>query len=62
MDLSSWTMFVLGSEYSRELDSVVQKHIGPEMLVVGTDLIGPRSDFAGFGLKHGDSCSGLRMR
>jgi len=52
MDLSSWTMFVLGSEYSRELDSVVQKHIGPEMLVVGTDLIGPRSDFAGFGLKH----------
>src|SRR5262249_54700444 len=52
MDLNSWTMFVLGSEYSKELASVVQKHSSPEMLVVGTDLIGPRSDFAGFGLKH----------
>lgn len=52
MDLSSWTMFVLGSEYSKELASVVQKHARPEMLVAGTDLIGSRSDFAGFGLKH----------
>ena len=51
MDLSSWTMFVLGSEYSKELASVVQKRLRPEMLVVGTDLIGPRSDFAGFGVK-----------
>src|SRR6185295_2610545 len=39
MDLSSWTMFVLGSEYSKELGSVIQKHMRPEMLVVGTDLI-----------------------
>jgi len=52
MDLSSWTMFVLGAEYSKELSAVVQKRINPEMLVVGTDLIGPRSDFAGFGLKR----------
>jgi hypothetical protein len=52
MDLSSWTMFVLGSEYSKELAAAVQKRSGPELLVVGTDLIGPRSDFAGFGLKH----------
>lgn len=52
MDLSSWTMFVLGAEYSKELAGVVQKRIRPDMLVVGTDLIGPRSDFAGFGLKH----------
>jgi hypothetical protein len=51
MDLSSWTLFVLGSEYSRELAAVVQKHARPDMLVAGTDLIGPRSDFAGFGLK-----------
>ncbi len=52
MDLSSWTMFVLGAEYSKELAAVVQKHARPDMLVVGTDLIGPRSDFAGFGLKR----------
>jgi hypothetical protein len=51
MDLSSWTMFVLGAEYSKELAAVVQKYVQPEMLVVGTDLIGPRSDFAGFGLQ-----------
>src|SRR5215831_4276212 len=52
MDLSAWTMFVLGTEYSKELASAVQKRARPEMLVVGTDLIGPRSDFAGFALKH----------
>jgi hypothetical protein len=52
MDLSSWTMFVLGAEYSKELAAAVQKRSRPEMLVVGTDLIGPRSDFAGFNLKH----------
>ena len=52
MDLSSWTMFVLGAEYSKELAAVVAKRERSEMLVAGTDLIGPRSDFAGFGLKH----------
>jgi hypothetical protein len=52
MDLSSWTMFVLGAENSKELAAVLQKRARPDMLVVGTDLIGPRSDFAGFGLKH----------
>src|SRR5207249_1876870 len=52
MDLPSWTMFVLGTEYSNELAGVIQKRSRPEMLVVGTDLIGPRSDFAAFGLKH----------
>lgn len=51
MDLSTWTMFVLGSEYSKELAAVMQKRSRPEMLIVGTDLIGPRSDFAAFGLK-----------
>jgi hypothetical protein len=52
MDLSSWTMFVLGAENSKELAAAVQKRSGPEMIVAGTDLIGPRSDFAAFGLKH----------
>jgi hypothetical protein len=52
MDLSSWTMFVLGSEYSKELAAVVQKRMRPEMFVVGTDLIGPRSDFASFAVKR----------
>src|SRR5262249_55257801 len=52
MDLSSWTLFILGAEYSTELAAVVKNRTRPEMLVVGTDLIGPRSDFAGFGLKH----------
>ena len=52
MDLSAWTMFVLGAEYSKELAAVVQKRAAAEMLVVGTDLIGPRSDFAGFAVKH----------
>ena len=52
MDLSSWTLFVLGAEYSKELATVVQKRARPDMLVIGTDLIGPRSDFAGFGLKR----------
>jgi hypothetical protein len=52
MDLSSWTMFILGAEYSKDLAAVVQKRSRPEMLIVGTDLIGPRSDFAGFGVKR----------
>jgi hypothetical protein len=52
MDLSSWTLFVLGSEYSKELATVMEKRARPDLLVIGTDLIGPRSDFAGFGLKR----------
>jgi len=52
MDLNSWTLFVLGTDYSKELAGVMQKRVRPDMLVAGTDLIGPRSDFAGFGLKR----------
>jgi hypothetical protein len=52
IDVSSWTMFVLGAEYSKDLAAAVQKRQRPDMLVVGTDLIGPRSDFAGFALKR----------
>ncbi|MBI4474191.1 MAG: M28 family peptidase, partial [Acidobacteria bacterium] len=51
MDLSNWTLFVLGSEYSKELAGIIEKRSRPEMLVAGTDLIGPRSDFAPFALK-----------
>jgi hypothetical protein len=52
MDLPSWTMFVLGSEYSQELAAAMQKRSRPDVIVAGTDLIGPRSDFAGFALKR----------
>src|SRR5208283_4575201 len=52
MDLSTWSLFVMGTEYSRELATVVQKRTRPEMLMAGTDLVGPRSDFAPFALKH----------
>jgi hypothetical protein len=52
LDLSSWTLFVLGSEYSSELATVMQKRAGPDMLIAGSDLIGPRSDFAPFAVKR----------
>jgi hypothetical protein len=52
IDLPTWTMFVLGAENSAELASAVRKRSSPEMLVVGSDLIGPRSDFAPFALKR----------
>ena len=48
LDLKKSTLFVLGSEYSRELAQVVNRMGRPDMLVAGVDLIGPRSDFAGF--------------
>src|SRR2546426_5086385 len=51
-DISTWTMFLLGAEYSKDLADVIQKRSQPGMLVAGTDLIGPRSDFAPFAVKH----------
>ena len=51
LDLKKSTLFVLGTEYSRELEQVVRRHGRPDMLVAGADLIGPRSDFAGFARK-----------
>jgi len=48
LDLKKSTLFVLGTEYSRELAQVVDRRRRPDMLVAGADLIGPRSDFAGF--------------
>jgi hypothetical protein len=52
IDLQSWTLFVLGTEYSKELAGVIQKRNRQGMIVAGTDLIGPRSDFAPFALKR----------
>jgi hypothetical protein len=52
MDLSEAPLFILGSEYSKELAGVLQKRLRPDMIVAGTDLIGPRSDFAAFAVKH----------
>ena len=51
LDLKKSTLFVLGSEYSRELAQIVNRRGRPDMLVAGVDLIGPRSDFAGFARK-----------
>ena len=48
LDLKTSTLFVLGTEYSTELGQVVTRRSRPDMLVAGADLIGPRSDFAGF--------------
>jgi hypothetical protein len=52
VDLREWTTIVLGTEYSAELSAVIQKHWKKDMLNVGADLIGPRSDFAPFAGKH----------
>src|SRR5262249_34529422 len=52
MDLSASPLFVLGSEFSKDLAGVVQKRMRPDMVIAGTDLIGPRSDFAPFAVKH----------
>jgi len=52
LDLQQWTLFVLGTEYSKDLSDIVTRRAQKDMLVAGTDLIGPRSDFAPFALKH----------
>jgi hypothetical protein len=52
VDLREWTTIVLGTEYSQELSSVMQKRGGKNMLTVGADLIGPRSDFAPFAFRR----------
>ena len=51
LDLKRSTLFVMGTEYSRELMQIVNRRARPDMLVAGVDLIGPRSDFAGFARK-----------
>jgi Peptidase family M28 len=51
LDLKACTLFVLGTEYSRELAQIIERRGQADMLVAGADLIGPRSDFAGFARK-----------
>jgi hypothetical protein len=51
LDLKRSTLFVMGTEYSKELMQIVNRRARPDMLVAGVDLIGPRSDFAGFARK-----------
>jgi hypothetical protein len=51
LDLKASTLFVLGTEYSPELAQIVERRGRADMLVAGVDLIGPRSDFAGFARK-----------
>ena len=48
VDLERWTLVVFGTEFSPELASIVERRRTPEMLPLGTDLLGPRSDFAPF--------------
>jgi hypothetical protein len=48
IDLKEPTLFALGTEYSPELATVVVNRTQRGMLVAGTDLVGPRSDFAPF--------------
>ncbi len=52
LDLKEWTTIVLGTEYSAELASVVRKSGGKDILNIGADLIGPRSDFAPFAARR----------
>jgi hypothetical protein len=52
VDLKKSTLFVLGTEYSAELAQILERRKQPDMLVAGADLIGPRSDFAGFARKR----------
>src|SRR5688572_10130647 len=52
LDLKKSTLFVLGTEYSTELSRIIDRRSRPDMLIAGADLIGPRSDFAGFARKQ----------
>src|SRR4030095_15471021 len=51
LHLKNSPLFLRGAEYSKELAQVVDRRARPDMLVAGADLIGPRSDFAGFARK-----------
>lgn len=51
LDLSAHRLMVLGTESSEALSATLRKHRTNTMLDVGTDLIGPRSDYAPFAVK-----------
>ena len=48
IDLERWTLIVLGTEFAPELGEIVGLRGGSELVFLGTDLVGPRSDFAPF--------------
>jgi hypothetical protein len=48
LDLERWTLIALGSEFSPQLSSIVRQRGGDKLVLIGTDLIGPRSDYASF--------------
>ena len=48
IDLERWTLIVLGAEFAPELGAVVRLHGDSNLVFLGTDLVGPRSDFAPF--------------
>lgn len=51
VDLPFWTLAAFGTEYSAEIESVVKSHSRRELIALGTDLVGARSDFAPFAAK-----------
>ena len=51
VDLPTWSLVALGTEYSPEIEASVKKRSRPELIAIGTDLVGPRSDFAPFALR-----------
>ncbi len=48
IDLERWTLVVLGTEFAPEFGEIASRHGGSELVQLGTDLVGPRSDFAPF--------------
>jgi Zn-dependent M28 family amino/carboxypeptidase len=52
IDLREWATIVLGTEYSAELSTIIQRHWKNDMVNIGADLIGPRSDFAPFAARR----------
>ncbi len=48
IDLERWTLIVLGTEFAPELGEIVSLGGGSDLVFLGTDLVGPRSDFAPF--------------
>ena len=48
IDLERWTLIVMGTEFAPRLGEIVSSYGGDELTLLGTDLVGPRSDFAPF--------------
>lgn len=48
VDLEQWSLIVMGTERSRAIAGIVGARADAETIVLGTDLIGARSDFAPF--------------